>query len=340
MFDKIPFIITTERQTTLPDGRVISINMRVPTEEQVLAPETEESIRLISEVNPFEETQFNLDGYIRTIPMFPISEEIKAHCCYLQSFGWAFSGPEYFTRRKDASSYLIQYTYEGEGIMEFMGNTYRTRKGEGVFIDCRLPHYYRSNGTDWQHLDLHINGPMILPVYQEYIRSGSALFKEPLSGILQSYLEQIASIHALAVPFRIYQESNVLYSIAVHLLTLHATTAGDAGGITSNIQYLIHYMEKHYMEDLSLDFLSRFSGISKYYLTREFRKYTGFPPNEYLIRLRISNAQFLLSRTNESIQQIGEMVGIGNPQHFAKLFRRITGVSPREYRSESGRRIR
>jgi len=64
-----------------------------------------------------------------------------------------------------------------------------------------------------------------------------------------------------------------------------------------NIMLLTGCMEQHFQEDISLEELDRFMGMSKYYLFGQFKKYTGFAPIEYVIYLRLFQAEILLQNT-------------------------------------------
>jgi AraC-like DNA-binding protein len=79
--------------------------------------------------------------------------------------------------------------------------------------------------------------------------------------------------------------------------------------------------------------MSKFSGISKYYLSREFKKYTGFSPNDYLIQLRVDHAKYLLLSTTLPANKISHIVGIHDMNNFNNLFKRKTGITPGKYRS-------
>ena len=81
--------------------------------------------------------------------------------------------------------------------------------------------------------------------------------------------------------------AGLLYNLFTRLLAASAPQSTGSRAVDESLQSLIRYIDSHYAEKLSLDFLSRFSGISKYYLSREFHRYTGFSPIEYLIHLRI-----------------------------------------------------
>lgn len=92
------------------------------------------------------------------------------------------------------------------------------------------------------------------------------------------------------------------------------------------------YIDEHYQEDITLNFLSQKFHISSYYLVHVFKKTTGFSPIQYIIRRRIGEAQSLLINTNDSITKIAGMVGYDNISYFTTLFSKIVGMSPKKYR--------
>ena len=103
--------------------------------------------------------------------------------------------------------------------------------------------------------------------------------------------------------------------------------------LPKNIRYLIKYMDSNFTQPLTLDFLSDFAGVSKYYLSREFKKYTGFSPNDYLITLRVNKAKSLLTNTTLPAVKIAHEVGIYDSNNFTNLFKRKTGMTPIQYRN-------
>lgn len=105
--------------------------------------------------------------------------------------------------------------------------------------------------------------------------------------------------------------------------------------VPENFHYLIKYMENNFSSHLSLDYLAHFTGISKYHFSREFKKYTGFSPNDYLVQLRIEHAKSLLLSTTIPANKIAHMTGIHDINNFTNLFKKKTGMTPGEYRKLS-----
>lgn len=93
--------------------------------------------------------------------------------------------------------------------------------------------------------------------------------------------------------------------------------------------------DQAYDRPYSLDELALEYGINKFRLCREFAKYYEYTPIQYLNKVRIDHAKNLLLETDEKIVEISQMVGIENTNHFIRLFKEKTGVTPLTYRKET-----
>lgn len=93
-------------------------------------------------------------------------------------------------------------------------------------------------------------------------------------------------------------------------------------------------LEKHYNEDIHLSVISQMVGVSESYLSKQFSKEVGINFIQYLTQLRIEKAKKGLEN-GMKIYEVAEMVGYVNPEHFSRIFKKMTGVSPLAYRRES-----
>ena len=96
----------------------------------------------------------------------------------------------------------------------------------------------------------------------------------------------------------------------------------------------IVYINDNLSLDLSLNILAAMLGMSPYYFERLFKQSVGQTPHQYILKCRVERAKQLLRTTQQPIMEIADQVGCKNHSHFSKLFRRLTGVSPRTYRSQ------
>lgn len=98
------------------------------------------------------------------------------------------------------------------------------------------------------------------------------------------------------------------------------------------IDKIIDYITENFDKDITLDILAKNVFVNKYEISRTFRKNTGITFVEYLSRIRIEKAKKLLSDTSLSVTEISYMVGLNGPSNFARVFRKLVGISPVEYR--------
>jgi transcriptional regulator GlxA family with amidase domain len=101
----------------------------------------------------------------------------------------------------------------------------------------------------------------------------------------------------------------------------------------STFEPLLRWMEDNARIDLTLDDIATHAGMSTRTLNRRFREQTGTTPLQWLHRVRIRHAQYLLENTTHPVDRIASQVGFGSPTAFRDRFKRIVGTSPNAYRT-------
>jgi two-component system, response regulator YesN len=94
----------------------------------------------------------------------------------------------------------------------------------------------------------------------------------------------------------------------------------------------IEYVRSNYHKDLNLAVVSNYISLNYSYFSHMFKEFTGQNFVDYLKMVRIEEARKLLKETDYKVFEISEMVGYKNPKQFARVFREIEGISPKEYR--------
>ena len=92
------------------------------------------------------------------------------------------------------------------------------------------------------------------------------------------------------------------------------------------------YIDRHYMEPITLQSMGEALRISPYYLSYVFKQMSGYSPVQYLLRRRIGEAQTLLITTELSVARIAEMVGYDSQSYFNLQFTKNVGMPPSRYR--------
>ncbi|KWX70611.1 response regulator transcription factor [Paenibacillus jilunlii] len=94
------------------------------------------------------------------------------------------------------------------------------------------------------------------------------------------------------------------------------------------------FLEAHYMEDLSLEYVARQFFFSPAYFSSFFKQHTSMTFTEYLLRLRMDKAKALLQNGDLKISAIALSVGFRDAGYFTRVFKRETGLSPEEFRKK------
>lgn len=98
---------------------------------------------------------------------------------------------------------------------------------------------------------------------------------------------------------------------------------------------IVSYVKTYYMEDLSLEKLSNVFFLSREHISRKFKQETGMTLSKYITELRICQAKSWLQETDKSIYSISTMLGYQDEIYFSKLFKKVVGMTPFEFRKET-----
>lgn len=292
--------------------------------------EATDSMELSNAEQFIQNASYHLNGVSWGVLTKPLSAYAREKLLYIQSLTY-YEFKNYYTKREKLDSYLLKYTYEGEGELVYEGKTYSIQPGQGFVIDCRKPHEYRTVKGIWKHCELHFSGTPAAFIYEQFAADGIVRFEEP-EKLFHPELEKLVALHEKILPYRELQISHQLEHILLTILCHSDSYRRTAQNIPENLNYLLTYINQHYMQPLTLDYLSAFSSISKYHLCRLFQKHIGFSPNEYLIQVRIENAKNLLLNTTIPANKIANMVGIHDENYFYRLFKSRVGISANDFR--------
>jgi two-component system response regulator YesN len=112
----------------------------------------------------------------------------------------------------------------------------------------------------------------------------------------------------------------------------------ETGGKNSVVTKVKSFIERSYSEDIGLNKLSDLFHINASYLTRIFKEEAGYSINEYIVKVRVENAKRILEAGKVNIQKLAETVGYEDSTYFFKVFKKVTGMTPREYSVKNSKR--
>lgn len=134
---------------------------------------------------------------------------------------------------------------------------------------------------------------------------------------------------------RLYGEGLGL-ALASHLLRAYTPARAprcDPRFSRRRLARIVEYIEEHLSEELSLAQLARVVDMSPSHFRVVFKRSTGFPVHQYVIRSRVEYAAALLTRENLPLSDVALQAGFANQSHMARCMKRLTGLTPATIRS-------
>lgn len=262
------------------------------------------------------------------------SEFAKSSLIYLQETGTLQAKFPHTSKRSGLDSYLFFIVLSGSGELQYNGSTYRLNRNDCIFIDCKQPYAHITSDDLWKLKWVHFNGQSMAEIYNKYLsRGGEPVFTVEQNEKCIELLDDIFSIVSSEDYIRDMKINEKLAS----LLTLIMSKSWHPGkpqatqkrGELTNIK---SWLDKKYTSKISLDELAKQFYIDKFYLSKIFKEEYGITINAYVSRKRITAAKQLLRFSSKTIEQISSEIGIHDTNYFTRLFKKIEGITPGEYR--------
>lgn len=192
--------------------------------------------------------------------------------------------------------------------------------------------------TDAEFLLLRLESKFFSSVIQQFTDSECHItpqlkLRDPLIQHIGLALKSQLEIDGLCN--RLYAES-MINALAVHILHRYSSKKHEisnySGGLPSHqLQKSVDYIQSHLSEDISLEDIAAYVGISQYYFVRLFKQSTGYSPYQYLIKCRIERAKQLITLGQGTITDIAVLVGFASQSQFGRHFKRFTGMTPKQF---------
>jgi len=107
----------------------------------------------------------------------------------------------------------------------------------------------------------------------------------------------------------------------------------DNARVVEEIDKATAYFNEHYSEEICIDEYAENNHFSVSWFIRNFKQCTGSTPMQYILSKRIYNAEILLQNPSYNVTEISRIVGYDNPLYFSRIFKKVKGLSPSEYRN-------
>ena len=117
-----------------------------------------------------------------------------------------------------------------------------------------------------------------------------------------------------------------------HLLLENHTVTSAQRTVDDRIQMIMTHIERHYGDDLSLEYFASLLHLNKVYLGSVFKKHTGMSFHQFLMNARLNAAEDLLYTGKYTVNEVAEMTGFQDASYFSLVFFRANGIRPGKYK--------
>ena len=256
-----------------------------------------------------------------TLPLPSVSEPFLA---------WTLSGELDFQERENERPWITHRIQKGSFFLTSGGAPYDVRwkavtseAFEVMFVFVELPLLQRA-----------LEEVFGADAPSARLRDVSAFTDAALNSLMERLRDELTRRQASPLFVQ-----GIAQGIAIHLareygVTDEASRSSSPSLPGQKLRQITEWMAEHVAEDLSLDRLAAQAGLSKFHFQRLFKSALRVSPSQYHVTLRMNLARRLLRETKKSVVDVALEVGYANPSHFARLFRKETGLPPSDYRRQ------
>ena len=222
---------------------------------------------------------------------------------------------------------VFHFVLSGEGIIN------GKKVGENmVFISFEETHmhYYPCPENPWSYIYLRLRGD---DVEKAFLDHGFSL------GLTICPFEDREALFLLLSLYQKFSqlantEGHKLIANAIFLLFEERIPSPHISKPQQHVERIRRFIDENYFKNITVEEIAARFYLNKNYIRTLFSQHLGSSPKQYLQKIRMERAKYLLSSTDENIKLIANSVGYDDPLLFSKMFKRYYNCSPTQYRME------
>ena len=237
----------------------------------------------------------------------------------------------------------LVYILNGNASFFLEGTEHRLVPGEFIVIDTNQIHEARCTHT-YMMIVLRIDDDLIQRLMGnkrncQIICSRAELTDELVPAYLEicECLKNLVTLHVKQPKGYMIATQSIALDVLYRLIKdfsipLYKEDLPEPSRSQLRIKEIVAYIDKHYMESLSLDQIADHFGLNSDYFSRMFRQNIGIPFTQHLNRVRLTHIYHDICSTDEPVLEILDKHGFTNYKLFSRLFKEVYGDTPREIR--------
>ena len=256
---------------------------------------------------------------------------------HIKCLGWYPKARRHsIERSRGLDECILIFCTKGKGWTEIDGRRFTIAAGDVIFIPANKPHAYGADDhAPWSIHWAHFAGTAaasyasLLPTHEYVLSIPSADANEIARLFRESY--RLAST-GLTERTVLLVSHTLRYVLGRLFFQTGRSLRCGSRAIAHDLTKSIEFMRANVARSLTLQELSRHTGLSPTRFSAIFREQTGSSPVDHHIRLRMQAACHYLDTTALSVKEVAAKLGYDDPYYFSRIFQKILGCSPLAYR--------
>lgn len=238
-------------------------------------------------------------------------------------------------RPKGRLDYQLLYVVSGKTHFYFNGKERIVSAGHMVLYQPRQEQKYNYFCEDKPEVYwIHFTGSDVKNILHKYeIPMDDPVFYSGASAVYTYLFKEI--INEIQTRKVGYEDLLTMYLQQIFLLIQRSRQERNplvSSYIQEEMEYARRYFNEHYNESISIEEYAQSRGMSVSWFQRNFKQFINHSPTQYILMTRVNNAASLLETTNYNMAEISAIVGYDDQLYFSRLFRKLKGMSPSQYR--------
>ncbi len=228
--------------------------------------------------------------------------------------------------------YLIHCIISGHGVFTCKNKQYHLAAGDGfLVVPSQIISYSADKVDPWEYCWVAFNGADA----KRLMEQTGLLEREPVfhygsDSHLQDLIMNINNTSGFDPSAEARMESALLLFLAALIDHFGRVPLPHKNGF-EYVQKAIKYIDYNYSGNISINSIAASVGVSRSHLYRLFMQHISMPPNEYLMRYRISKAAALLDTRQLTVGEAAYSTGFSDQLYFSRVFKKYMGIPPSRY---------
>lgn len=273
---------------------------------------------------------------IRYVVPDPIVRLLRTHSLtrelYPLAFGHYRKASGHHMHRDQHRDNLLIYCTDGRAFLNIDGDPFTVEAGDLLLLPEGISHRYTADPSNpWSIHWVHYTGPLA-ESFRDYMDfdGNTRIRRVGRQPRLVLDFNGLLSVRQTGFQTRglIHASNRLRQLLAAVPLNVDETSQENQ----ADLETIHNYMKEHLEERLNLDQLASLAGQSTAYFATRYREQTGSTPIQHFLHLKVERACQMLDTTHLSFAEISRRLGYDDAYYFSRLFKKVMGQSPRDYR--------